>query len=101
MGKPKTTERRRLKRRNLAYYMLVLDASTQQTIGHLLDITPSGFLMDNQKPLALEKEFHLRLDTTPDVANKNHITFRARSKWCLHDAVESYLYDIGKICCPR
>jgi hypothetical protein len=88
-------ERRRLKRKSLAYYMLVLDAHTQEKIGHLIDITPLGLMMDCQKQLPLEQDFRLRLDTTPDVADKNHVTFTARSKWCLPDALEPYLYDIG------
>jgi hypothetical protein len=95
MVQPGTQERRKLKRRSLAYYMLVLDANTRGTIGHLVDITPRGLMMDSQKPLPLEKDFRLRLDTTPDVADKDHITFTARSKWCLPDVVEPYLFDIG------
>jgi hypothetical protein len=88
-------ERRRLKRKNLAYYMLVLDATTRQTIGHLLDITSIGLLMDSPKPIPLEKDFRLLLDITPDVANKTSITFSARSKWCRPDEIEPSLYDIG------
>ena len=40
-------------------------------------------------------DFRLRLDTMPDVADKDYIKFTARTKWCLPDAVEPYLYDIG------
>jgi hypothetical protein len=31
----------------------------------------------------------------PDVADKNYIKFTARTKWCLPDVVEPYLYDVG------
>jgi hypothetical protein len=95
MDRKSGVERRKLKRRNLAYYMLVLDASTRQTVGHLLDITPMGLLMDSTKPFPLEKDFRLLLDITPDVANKTTIAFSARSKWCRPDVVEPSLYDIG------
>ena len=95
MKQPSTQERRTLKRRSLAYYMLVMDANTQETIGHLVDITPKGLLMDCPKPLPLEKDFRLRLETMPDVADKAYITFTARTKWCLPDVIEPYLYDIG------
>ena len=95
MKQPSTQDRRMLKRRSLSYYMLVMDAATQATIGHLVDITPKGFLMDCPKPLPLEKDFRLRLETMPDVADKSYITFTARSKWCLPDVIEPYLYDIG------
>jgi hypothetical protein len=75
--------------------MLVLDANSREMVGHLVDLTPKGLMMDSQKPLPLEKEYHLRLDTMPDVADKNYIKFTARTKWCLPDVVEPYLYDIG------
>lgn len=95
MDEPSTQDRRKYKRRSLAYYMLVLDADTQETVGHLVDITPHGFLMDCPKPLPLEKDFRFILETMPDVADRNFITFTARSKWCLPDVVEPYLYDVG------
>ena len=95
MDQPSVQDRRKYKRRSLAYYMLVVNASTQETIGHLVDITPDGLLMDCPKPLPLEKDFRLRLDTMPDVADKGFIIFTARSKWCLPDVIEPYLYDVG------
>jgi hypothetical protein len=95
MSEPSIQDRRKYKRRSLAYYMLVVDAGTQETVGHLVDITPDGFLMDCPKSIPLEKDFRLRLDTMPDVADKSYITFTARSKWCLPDVVEPYLFDVG------
>jgi hypothetical protein len=95
MDQPSIQERRKLKRKSLTYYMLVLDANSREMVGHLVDLTPKGLMMDSQKPLPLEREYHLRLDTMPDVADKNYIKFTARTKWCLPDVVEPYLYDIG------
>ena len=95
MKQPSTQERRTLKRRSLSYYMLVMEANTQETIGHLVDITPKGLLMDSPKPFPLEKVYRLHLETMPDVADKNYIVFTARTKWCLPDVIEPYLYDIG------
>jgi hypothetical protein len=88
-------ERRRLKRHNLSYYMLVLDSNTQQVMGHLLNITPHGLMMDSSQPLPLERTYRLRLDLAPDIADKDHISFLARSKWCRPDKFEPHLYDIG------
>ena len=95
MNQPSIQERRKLKRRSLTYYMLVLDANTREMLGHLVDITPLGLMMDSQKAFPLEKDYRLRLDTAPDVADKSFINFTARTKWCLPDAIEPYLYDIG------
>ena len=95
MDQPSIQERRKLKRRSLSYYMLVMDANSGEMIGHLVDITPLGLMMDSEKSLPLGTDFRLRLDTMPDVADKDYIKFTARSKWCLPDAVEPYLFDIG------
>jgi len=88
-------ERRKSKRRNLSYYMVVIDSATQEMIGHLIDITLHGLQMDSQKPFPLEQDYHLRLDVTPDVANKSFIEFIARSKWSRPDTIEPNLYDTG------
>ncbi len=95
MDHPSIQDRRRYKRRSLAYYMLITDANTEETVGHLVDITPDGFMMDCPKALPVERDFHLRLDTMPDVSDKAFITFIARSKWCKPDVIEPYLYDVG------
>jgi hypothetical protein len=95
MDQPSKQERRRIRRRSLAYYMLVMDAQTMGKIGHLVDITPEGLLIDSEKPLPVGKDIHLLLDTPPDVSNKANISFKARSKWCRPDAIDPSLYDIG------
>ena len=95
MSQPSKMERRRLKRRSLAYYILVQDANSQQTIGHLVDISPIGLMLDSPKPLPVGKDFRLRLDTNPDVADKPYIIFVARTKWCQQDSIDTTLYDVG------
>ncbi len=89
------TERRRIQRRSISYYMRVIDAGENQMIGHLADITLTGLRMDSQKPIKVSKEFQLRLYTTSDVADKDFIEFGARAKWCNVDPVDPGVYDIG------
>jgi hypothetical protein len=95
MNQPSMEDRRKFKRQNLVFYMLIVDATTQETFGHLIDLTPDGFLMDSPKELLPEQEFRLRLDTTPDIVEKKFITFTARCKWCMPDGIEPNLYDAG------
>jgi|WetSurMetagenome_2_1015567.scaffolds.fasta_scaffold164289_2 hypothetical protein len=95
MNQSSLQDRRQHKRKNLAYYMLVVDAQTQEKVGHLVDITLGGFLMDSQKSIPPERDFRLRVDTMPDVSDKTFITFTARSKWCKPDSVEPHLFDVG------
>jgi hypothetical protein len=95
MKEMSTQERRKLKRRSLSYYMLVTDPTTNKTVGHLVDITPKGFMMDTQYQIPPHRECHFRLDTTADVATKSFIEITARSVWVAPDAVEVGLFDIG------
>jgi hypothetical protein len=75
--------------------MLVMEADTQKTIGHLVDITPKGLMLDTQFPIPLGKEYRLRIETTGDIAKQDFIEFKARSVWRQPDAVETYLFDVG------
>ena len=55
------TDRRKLLRRNLSYYMRVLDEVSGKLIGHLSDISTGGFKLDCSRPVPLKKDFRLRL----------------------------------------
>lgn len=89
------TERRKIKRRSISYYMRIVDASEKQMIGHLADITLTGLRMDSQEPIKVPKEFLLRIYTTPDVADKDYIEFGALTRWCRMDPIDLGIYDIG------
>jgi hypothetical protein len=75
--------------------MPVLDPKSEEILGHLVDITAQGIMMDSQKIYPLNKDFRLRMNVTADVADKSSIDFIARTKWCRPDSIEPYLYDIG------
>ena len=92
---PNTKERRRLKRQNLAFYMQVLEPDTLQVVGHLADINKIGLMVDGLKPLIIGREYRLRLDTTPEVADKTCIQFNAKAKWCRMDKITPNTYNIG------
>ena len=88
-------ERRRLKRQMLAYYLPVLEKKTRQIIGHLVDMSPVGFLMDAKIPIQLKVEYDLHLDFMEAVLGKDSLEFKARSKWCRQDAITPFLYNSG------
>ena len=88
-------ERRTEERRDFSYYMQVIDNGTQETVGHMADISPEGFKLDSQKPLPLNKDFRFRMELTQEVADQSYIVFMARSKWCLVDPLDPFLYNVG------
>jgi len=88
-------ERRKYQRRSISYYLRVIDAGTDQMIGHLADITLQGLKMDSQKPLPVNQNYRLRINTTPDVADKDFIEFDTFTRWCELDPLQTGLFEIG------
>ncbi len=88
-------DRRSSKRKKFTYYMLVLDANTLQPIGYLTQISEVGIQVDSVKPLPVNANFKLRVDLTPDIANKTMMVFNGKSKWCQPDRMEPNSFNIG------
>ena len=89
------SERRNIERKEFSYCMRLVDDSTQELIGHLMDISSGGFKLDSQKPIPPNKDFRLRMDLTSEVADKPTMTFVARSKWCEVDPLDPFVYNVG------
>jgi hypothetical protein len=88
-------ERRNIKRRNVSYYMPVLDDDTLVLVGHMTDISPKGFRVDSKRSIPDGKDFRLRLDMTGAVADKPYITVVARSRWSRVDPTDPFVFNVG------
>jgi len=97
MIEPNPEERRKDKRQNLIFYIPVVETSTQQTIGHMADISQRGFKLTSQYQIPVGKEYHLGLITTPDIADVEFVGFVAQSKWCQTNEPDPdhYQYYVG------
>ena len=88
-------EHRRSRRRNFSYYMRVTDSVTQKPVGHLSDISLIGFKLDSSQALPVGVDFNLRFDLSNDIADKNFMSFIARSRWCKADKLDPYIQNVG------
>ena len=95
MNKPPVKERRRLKRRNISYYLPIKDNQTGKPIGHLVDITTIGLLMDSKIPIQPGMEYSLQLDYMEVIAEKASVDLIARGIWNRPDAINPYLFNAG------
>ena len=84
-----------MERRNVSFYLPVLDNNTQQVIGHLVDISPVGLMMDSKIPIPTNLSYNLHLDFMEDMAGRASLDFTARSKWCRPDSIQPFLYNAG------
>jgi hypothetical protein len=75
-------ERRTIPRKKFNMYMRVLDDDTQQTIGHMVDISPDGLQLETSAALPTDKDYYLRVELTPELADRPFMIFVAKSRWC-------------------
>lgn len=95
MKGPTKQERRKLTRRNLSYYLAITDSNSGQVLGHLVNISSKGLMIDSKKPLPSDLDFNLRLDLMEDIADKPSVEFVARTRWCRADAIQPFLHNVG------
>jgi uncharacterized protein YciU (UPF0263 family) len=88
-------ERRNTKRRRFTYYMPVEDNDTHELVGHLTDISDFGIRLDCPRLQQIDKDYHLRLELTSDLADKASIILVARAKWCHEDKLTPNIYNVG------
>lgn len=92
---PSKDKHNRPVRREFVYYQKVTDYDSQESIGHLADISTGGFKLDSQKQLPVNKDFRFRLSLTSEVADKPSMVFVARSRWCKVDPLDPNIYNVG------
>ena len=95
MSESPKQERRKAGRLILSYYLPVTDSSTEKVMGHLVDISPQGLMIDSKEPLPTDLDFNLRLELMEDVAEKAFVEFSARIRWCRSDPVQPFMYNAG------
>lgn len=87
-------DRRKLKRKYLAFYTRVFEAGTRRLVGHLVDITPGGCMLISETPVRTGQVFQLKLELTADIAEASYLEFTAHSLWCRED-VNPRFYNTG------
>lgn len=88
-------ERRTTPRKNVTFYMRVLNDDTQEILGHMVEVSMIGLRLETAVPLPQNKDYYLRLELTPDLGTVPYIVFIARTKWCKMDEILPNLYHVG------
>jgi hypothetical protein len=88
-------EQRKVNRRHFSDYLRLMNENTGELVGHLADISTGGFKLECKKPITVDLDFLLRMDATNDLANKDHLVFAARSRWCQKDPLDPTIYNVG------
>ena len=75
-------ERRTEPRKKFKLYMRVVDDDTQKTLGHMMDISADGLQLETSVELPADKDYYLRVELTPELADRPYMVFVAKSRWC-------------------
>jgi hypothetical protein len=87
-------EERSLKRKNLIYYLNVIDIDTGLAIGRVLDLTAEGIMTFSETTVGSNQIFNLIIHLPVEVVSKKEIVLVAESLHCKKDSV-SGLYHTG------
>ncbi|MEW5725651.1 MAG: PilZ domain-containing protein [Thermodesulfobacteriota bacterium] len=78
-------EQRRLKRRQLVYYLKVNDRLSGQTVGRLVDITTEGVMLISSYPIETNRVYQMVMTLPQEMEGAREIAFDAKSHWCRKD----------------
>jgi len=92
---PTFRERRKMNRRKISYYLPVMDSTTKQVIGPLMNLSPIGLMMDSQVPIPAHQKLSLHMDLMEEIAGQASLEFVATSIWCMPDSIQPFLYNAG------
>jgi hypothetical protein len=85
------SEERRLKRRQLIYYLEICDDETGESIGHLVDLTITGVKIISREKIEKDKDCRLRISLPPGYFKEKQLVVDARSMWSSEDINTDYL----------
>ena len=88
-------DKRTTPRKKFAFYMRVLDDETDETVGHLVEVSVKGMRLETTAPFPLGKDYNVHMELTPDVSDKLFMFVSIRSIWCKTDDIMPNLYHIG------
>jgi hypothetical protein len=68
-----------------------------EQIGHVIDLTTEGILLLSDRPIPIDKQFHLKMDLPSDIKGTDLFEFRAVSLWSSKDENPDFINTGFKI----
>jgi hypothetical protein len=72
----------------------VFDRTTDELLGHLVDITEEGLMIVSENCVDPGKVIKLKMSLPREIEDKEEIEFKAQSMWCRKD-VNPSLFGVG------
>lgn len=87
-------DKRKLKRRNLIYYLHVLERASGQLVGYLVDISTDGILIMAENPIDPGTVLELKILLESELSARQYLYFDVRAVRC-EKSINGTNYDIG------
>ena len=87
-------DRRQQSRKNISYYLRIIDDESGDQLGHLIDFSRTGLRLLTEKPIETGLHFTLRLDLSSVMNFEQKVIISARSVWLEQD-FSSKSYNCG------
>ncbi len=91
---PGVGNQRNVKREQTIFYLEVIDVEIDQPIGRLVDITTEGLMVVHDSPLAVNREYQVRVLIPRELNGSLQIEFTAECRWCRQSVNLDY-FDAG------
>lgn len=79
------TVKRKYERRNLIYYLKVMEGNKNWLIGNLVDITQAGMMLISKEPNETGINYKIRIILPDQIQGKKELKILAKSVWCKKD----------------
>ena len=87
-------ERRRAARKQVRYFLTVIDQNTKEQIGLLVDLNTEGAMIIRESKLDLGKRFKIHIVLPEEIDGAKFIELNVESMWCEKDINPSF-YAVG------
>ena len=89
-----TFTERNQKRWQLVAHLRVYDYGTNELIGHLFDVTSEGIRLISECPIAVDRDYHLKMDLPAEPDTTEPLLITAHSVWSKKD-INPNFWDTG------
>jgi hypothetical protein len=78
----------------LINHLRVFNGDNNQLLGHVVNVTTEGVLLLSEEPVAVDCEFHLKMEIPLEGKTSTEVELDARSVWSKAD-VDPFFYNTG------
>ena len=89
------TEKRKLRRWHVVYYLRIFDHETESQLGHVVDLTTEGLKVVSEWPIPTPKRYNLWMELPRADGDTQQVHLEAESLWTRRDESNGRFHNTG------